>query len=146
MATPPLPDHLEALAIQVGQPPEAATGAISTPAFLTSTHVSPVLRQPLKPGAAAVVHFTTKYSNGHADVVGGVVRTSDAALHDRLRFLRNALGAVPSPMDCFPGGCAGPRRSSCAWSAMPRARASWRDVGCRRRDEPSRRTCCSTQT
>lgn len=71
------------------------------PLFVDSTFMSPVLQRPLELGATAVVHSTTKYINGHADVVGGVVVTSDSALHDRLRFLQNAIGAVPGPMDCF---------------------------------------------
>jgi cystathionine gamma-lyase len=48
-----------------------------------------------------VVHSTTKYLNGHSDVVGGAIVTSDADLHGRLAFLQNAVGAVPSPMDSF---------------------------------------------
>ena len=71
------------------------------PLFVDNTFMSPVLQRPLELGATAVVHSTTKYINGHADVVGGVVVTSDAALHDKLRFLQNAIGAVPGPMDCF---------------------------------------------
>jgi cystathionine beta-lyase/cystathionine gamma-synthase len=47
------------------------------------------------------VHSTTKYLNGHADVVGGVVVTSDEEVRERLGFLQNAIGAVPSPMDSF---------------------------------------------
>jgi cystathionine gamma-lyase len=60
-----------------------------------------MLQQPLALGADVVVHSTTKYLNGHSDVVGGVLLTSDDALHERLRFLQNAMGAVPSPFDCF---------------------------------------------
>ena len=48
-----------------------------------------------------VVHSTTKYLNGHSDVVGGVVITSDDALAERIAFLQNAAGAVPGPWDCF---------------------------------------------
>jgi cystathionine beta-lyase/cystathionine gamma-synthase len=48
-----------------------------------------------------VVHSSTKYLNGHSDVVSGIVLTSDAALATRLRFLQNAIGAVPSPFDCY---------------------------------------------
>jgi cystathionine beta-lyase/cystathionine gamma-synthase len=48
-----------------------------------------------------VLHSTTKYINGHSDVVGGALITSDAELAQRLRFLQNAMGAVPSPMDCY---------------------------------------------
>jgi cystathionine gamma-synthase/cystathionine gamma-lyase len=66
-----------------------------------NTFATPVLQRPLALGATAVVHSTTKYMNGHSDVVGGAVVTSDAALAERLRFLQNAVGAVPSPFDCY---------------------------------------------
>jgi len=66
-----------------------------------NTFLTPCLQRPLELGATMVVHSTTKYLNGHADVVGGVVVTSDDEVHERLRFLQNAIGAVPSPMDCF---------------------------------------------
>jgi cystathionine beta-lyase/cystathionine gamma-synthase len=62
---------------------------------------SPVLQRPLELGATAVVHSTTKYINGHSDVVGGAIVTRDAALAERLGYLQNAIGAVPSPMDCY---------------------------------------------
>ncbi|MBL9043687.1 MAG: PLP-dependent transferase [Myxococcales bacterium] len=75
--------------------------AAKLPLFVDNTFMSPVLQRPLELGATAVVHSTTKYINGHADVVGGVVVTSDVALHERLRFLQNAIGAVPGPLDCF---------------------------------------------
>jgi cystathionine beta-lyase/cystathionine gamma-synthase len=66
-----------------------------------NTFLTPVLQRPLDLGATLVVHSTTKYLNGHADVVGGVVVTRDEEVHERLRFLQNAIGAVPSPMDSF---------------------------------------------
>ncbi|MEM9190692.1 MAG: cystathionine gamma-synthase [Myxococcota bacterium] len=66
-----------------------------------NTFATPCLQQPLSLGADVVIHSTTKYINGHSDVVGGVLVTSDEALHEQLRFLQNAVGAVPSPMDCF---------------------------------------------
>jgi cystathionine beta-lyase/cystathionine gamma-synthase len=66
-----------------------------------NTFATPVLQRPLDFGVTAVVHSTTKYINGHSDVVGGVVVTSDARLAERLRFLQNAIGAVPSPFDCY---------------------------------------------
>ena len=75
--------------------------AAKLPLYVDNTFMSPVLQRPLELGATAVVHSTTKYINGHADVVGGVVVTSDLALHERLRFLQNAIGAVPGPLDCF---------------------------------------------
>jgi len=71
------------------------------PAVVDNTFATPVIQRPLALGAAAVVHSTTKYLNGHSDVVGGVVMTSDDALAEKLRFLQNAMGAVPSPFDCF---------------------------------------------
>lgn len=66
-----------------------------------NTFLSPVLQQPLKLGATIVVHSVTKYLGGHSDVVGGALVTSDPEIYDRLKFLQNAIGAVPSPMDCF---------------------------------------------
>lgn len=66
-----------------------------------NTFASPILQSPLGLGADVVLHSTTKYINGHSDVVGGALITSDAELGQRLRFLQNAIGAVPSPMDCY---------------------------------------------
>ena len=66
-----------------------------------STLASPALQQPLAHGADLVVHSTTKYIGGHSDVVGGIVVSADTAIIDRLRFLQNAVGAVPAPWDCF---------------------------------------------
>jgi cystathionine beta-lyase/cystathionine gamma-synthase len=66
-----------------------------------NTFASPILQSPLALGADVVLHSTTKYVNGHSDVVGGALITSDAELSERLRFLQNAIGAVPSPMDCY---------------------------------------------
>jgi cystathionine gamma-lyase len=66
-----------------------------------NTFMTPMLQRPLELGASLVVHSTTKYLNGHADVVGGAVITSDAVVEERLRFLQNAIGATPSPMDSF---------------------------------------------
>lgn len=66
-----------------------------------NTFMSPYFQQPLSLGADAVVHSTTKFINGHSDVVGGIVLTSDEAMAERLRFLQNSIGAVPGPMDCW---------------------------------------------
>jgi cystathionine beta-lyase/cystathionine gamma-synthase len=66
-----------------------------------NTFATPVLQRPLAYGARAVLHSSTKYLNGHSDVVGGVIVTSDAELAGQLRFLQNAVGAVPSPFDCY---------------------------------------------
>jgi cystathionine gamma-synthase/cystathionine gamma-lyase len=73
-------------------------GALSV---VDNTFATPALQQPLALGANAVLHSSTKYLNGHSDVVGGVVVTSNDDLATRLRFLQNAAGAVPSPFDCF---------------------------------------------
>jgi len=66
-----------------------------------NTFATPVLQRPLDLGATAVVHSATKYLNGHSDVVGGALVTSDEELAERVRFLQNAMGAVPSPFDCY---------------------------------------------
>lgn len=71
------------------------------PLVVDNTFATPVLQRPLDLGATAVVHSTTKYINGHSDAVGGAIITSDAALAERLTFLQNAIGAVPSPFDCY---------------------------------------------
>ena len=66
-----------------------------------NTFATPVLQQPLALGADVVVHSTTKYINGHSDVIGGGVITNDDGLFEELKFLQNAIGAVPAPQDCF---------------------------------------------
>jgi cystathionine gamma-lyase len=66
-----------------------------------NTFATPVLQQPLSLGADIVVHSTTKFINGHSDVIGGAVITNDEGLYKELQFLQNAVGAVPAPQDCF---------------------------------------------
>ncbi|MDR7538450.1 MAG: cystathionine gamma-synthase [Armatimonadota bacterium] len=66
-----------------------------------NTFATPYGQQPLRLGADLVVHSTTKYLGGHSDVVGGAVLTSRADLYQRLKFLQNAVGAVPGPLDCW---------------------------------------------
>jgi cystathionine gamma-synthase len=66
-----------------------------------NTFASPALQRPLELGADVVFHSATKYLGGHSDTVNGVVATSDDAVADTLRFLQNAMGAVPGPVDCF---------------------------------------------
>ena len=73
----------------------------NVPLVVDNTFATPVLQQPLALGATAVVHSTTKYLNGHSDVVGGVFVTSDDELKDKVAFLQNSIGAVPSPFDCY---------------------------------------------
>jgi cystathionine beta-lyase/cystathionine gamma-synthase len=69
--------------------------------IVDNTFATPYFQRPLGLGADAVVHSSTKYLNGHSDVVGGIVLTSDAAIIDGLRFLQKSAGAVPGPMDCW---------------------------------------------
>ncbi len=66
-----------------------------------NTFLTPYFQRPLELGADIVAHSMTKYLNGHSDVVGGALIVKDMALRDRLAFLQNAAGAVPSPMDSF---------------------------------------------
>ena len=66
-----------------------------------NTFATPYLQSPLGLGADVVLHSTTKYLGGHSDVVGGALITSDDELREKLFFLRNAVGAVPSPFDCW---------------------------------------------
>ncbi|KAJ2083497.1 cystathionine gamma-lyase cys3 [Coemansia sp. RSA 988] len=66
-----------------------------------NTFLSPYFQTPLDLGADIVVHSATKYLNGHSDVVMGVAATNDDAVAAKLRFLQNAIGAVPAPFDCY---------------------------------------------
>jgi len=66
-----------------------------------NTFATPFFQRPLALGIDVVAHSTTKYLNGHSDVVGGAVVTSDEEIHAGLRFVQNAVGGVPSPMDAF---------------------------------------------
>jgi cystathionine beta-lyase/cystathionine gamma-synthase len=66
-----------------------------------NTFASPALQRPLALGAHFALHSTTKYIAGHSDVVGGALVTTDQEAYTRLKFLQNAVGAVPGPMDCF---------------------------------------------
>ncbi|HWW62898.1 MAG TPA: PLP-dependent aspartate aminotransferase family protein, partial [Thermoanaerobaculia bacterium] len=83
----------------------AACAAIARAArirtVVDNTFATPVLQQPLALGADLVVHSTTKFINGHSDVIGGAVLTNDDQLFTDLKFLQNAIGAVPGPQDCF---------------------------------------------
>ncbi len=66
-----------------------------------NTFASPAVQRPLDHGADIVFHSATKYLAGHSDTVNGIVVTSRPAVAERLRFLQNAIGAVPGPFDCF---------------------------------------------
>ena len=69
--------------------------------YVDNTFATPYLQQPLRLGADLVVHSSTKYIGGHSDVVGGAIMTNNDELEQRLRFHQNAVGAVPSPFDCW---------------------------------------------
>ncbi len=66
-----------------------------------NTFATPCFQQPIALGAEVVVHSTTKYINGHSDMVGGVAITTRDDLAERLKFIQNSSGAVPGPLDCW---------------------------------------------
>jgi cystathionine beta-lyase/cystathionine gamma-synthase len=66
-----------------------------------NTFASPFNQRPLEMGADFSVHSSTKYVNGHSDVIGGIVAVADASLLEDLMFIRKSTGAVPGPMDCW---------------------------------------------
>ncbi len=66
-----------------------------------NTFMTPYFQRPLELGAHLVVHSTTKYLNGHSDMVGGIVISNHAAATERLQFIQNAVGAIPGPFDCW---------------------------------------------
>ena len=66
-----------------------------------NTFMSPYFQRPLDLGADAVIHSVTKYMNGHSDVVGGIFVTNHTPLYEEMKYLQNAVGAIPGPQDCF---------------------------------------------
>jgi cystathionine gamma-lyase len=66
-----------------------------------NTFLTPYFQRPLELGADLVMHSATKFLNGHSDVVMGCLIMSDQALHEQLKFIQNAVGGVPGPLDCF---------------------------------------------
>lgn len=82
-----------------------ATAEICRSAGLISvvdnTFMSPFYQRPLNFGIDIVIHSTTKYLNGHSDIIGGILVTNNDSYHERLRYIQNAIGAVPSPFDCW---------------------------------------------
>ena len=66
-----------------------------------NTFLSSYFQRPLELGADIVMYSLTKYMNGHTDVLMGAAVTNSPDLHDRLRFLQNAIGPIPSPFDCY---------------------------------------------
>jgi len=75
--------------------------AHSMTVVVDNTFATPYLQKPLNLGADLVVHSTTKYLGGHSDVVGGAVVARKKEAMETIRFLQNAAGGVPSPMDCY---------------------------------------------
>ena len=63
--------------------------------------MSPFFQNPLDWGIDIVLHSTTKYINGHSDVIGGMIVTSNEKVHERIHYIQNAAGGVPSPFDCW---------------------------------------------
>ena len=81
----------------------AADVAHSTGALLIvdNTFATPVFQRPFEYGADIVFHSTTKYLNGHSDMIGGIAIVKDDGLAERLQFILNAAGAVPGPFDAW---------------------------------------------
>lgn len=83
----------------------AAAGALARDRGLLlvvdNTFATPCFQRPIEHGATIVVHSTTKYLNGHSDMVGGLVVTARDDVAEQLTFLQNAAGAVPGPLDCW---------------------------------------------
>lgn len=69
--------------------------------IVDNTFATPYLQNPLKLGADLVLHSTTKYINGHADVIGGAIIADDEAKWKEVKFVQNACGLIPGPQDCF---------------------------------------------
>ncbi|HMQ67704.1 MAG TPA: PLP-dependent aspartate aminotransferase family protein [Ignavibacteria bacterium] len=66
-----------------------------------NTFMSPYFQNPLDFGIDVVLHSSTKYINGHSDVIGGCLVTSNDGIAEKLKFIQNSIGAVPAPFDCW---------------------------------------------
>ena len=66
-----------------------------------NTFATPALQRPIELGADIVLHSTTKYLGGHSDIIGGALVLREAQSAERFAWLQNAVGAIPSPFDCF---------------------------------------------
>ena len=66
-----------------------------------NTFMSPYFQNPIEWGIDIVLHSTTKYINGHSDAIGGILITSNEKYYQRLRYIQNAAGGIPSPFDCW---------------------------------------------
>lgn len=69
--------------------------------IVDNTFASPVFQRPFELGADIVYHSTTKYLNGHSDMVGGIAIVKDDGIAERIQFIQNAAGAVPGPFDSW---------------------------------------------
>ncbi len=79
----------------------AQAGSPAPLLVIDNTFASPALQRPLELGADVVFHSATKYLGGHSDTILGIAVTTSDTVAERLRFLQNAMGAVPGPFDCF---------------------------------------------
>jgi cystathionine beta-lyase/cystathionine gamma-synthase len=77
------------------------TQARGIPFAVDNTFATPYFQRPLELGADIILHSTTKYLNGHSDIVGGMLVTTRDDLAEKIGFLQNAAGGVPGPMDCW---------------------------------------------
>jgi cystathionine gamma-lyase len=75
--------------------------SVGATVVVDNTFASPVFQQPLALGADIVMHSTTKYIGGHSDIIGGAIMLSNPDMHEKIRFVQFAGGAVPSPLECF---------------------------------------------
>ena len=66
-----------------------------------NTFATPYFQKPLLLGADIVVHSTTKYINGHSDLIGGAVIVNDTGLYEKIKLVQKSVGAVPSPFDSW---------------------------------------------
>jgi len=66
-----------------------------------NTFMSPYFQNPLSFGIDVVLHSTTKFLNGHSDVIGGMIVTSNETVNERIRYIQNTAGGIPSPFDCW---------------------------------------------
>jgi cystathionine gamma-synthase len=99
--TNPLLKTVDIAAVAATVERRAGEGGRRPLVVVDNTFASPAIQRPLTMGADIVFHSATKYLAGHSDTILGVVATSDDAVAERLRFLQNAMGGVPGPLDCF---------------------------------------------
>jgi cystathionine gamma-synthase len=99
--TNPLLKVVDIAAVAATVERRAAEGGRRPLVVVDNTFASPAIQRPLTLGADIVFHSATKYLAGHSDTILGVAVTSDEAIAERLRFLQNAMGGVPGPLDCF---------------------------------------------